>query len=90
MILNDLPPDLRPLVQVIDTWFEARRLGLVFEAKVGNGKLLVCSMDISNDLENRPVASQLRYSLLSYMSSDQFEPDVAVDIDDIHRLLRRK
>ena len=47
MVLDDLPPELRPIVQPIDTWFEARRLGLVFEARVAGGKLLVCSMDLT-------------------------------------------
>jgi hypothetical protein len=89
MVLDGMPPDLRPLVQVIDTWFEARRLGLVFEANVGGGKLLMCSADISHDLERRPVARQLRHSLLRYMDSDKFAPPIAVSVDDIRRLLRQ-
>jgi hypothetical protein len=88
MILDDLPPDLRPLVQVIDTWFEARRLGLVFEAAVGGGKLLVCSMDIAHNLDNRPVARQMRYTLLSYMASDTFDPEIPVDVGEIRGLFR--
>ncbi len=46
MILDDFPPDLRPIVQVIDDWNTNRKLGLIFEAKVGRGKLLVCSIDL--------------------------------------------
>jgi len=42
MILDDMPAGLEPIVQVVDDWFTNRRLGLVFEAKVGKGKLLVC------------------------------------------------
>src|SRR5262249_8597176 len=45
MVLDHLPGALRPLVQPIDTWFENRRLGLLFEANVGGGRLVVCSMD---------------------------------------------
>jgi hypothetical protein len=47
MILDDLPRDLRPLVQVIDDWFTARKLGLAFEARVNGGSLLVTSVDLS-------------------------------------------
>jgi len=76
MILDDLPPELRPLVQPIDTWFEARRLGLLFEAKVAGGKLMVCSMDLSSDLETRIVTRQMRRSVLDYMAGAAFNPEV--------------
>ena len=35
MILDDLPKELRPTVQVIDDWVTSRKLGLVFEAQDG-------------------------------------------------------
>jgi hypothetical protein len=54
MVLDGMPATLRPLVQPIDTWFEARRLGLLFEAKVDGGKLMVCSMVIQSDLNEKP------------------------------------
>jgi hypothetical protein len=88
MMLDGLPPNLRPLVQPIDTWFENRRLGLLFEARVGGGKLLVCSIDLRSDLENRLVARQLRHSLLRYMAGERFSPRDALDPADIQGLLR--
>lgn len=86
-ILNDFPTDLRPIVQVIDDWVTNRRLGLVFEAKVAAGKLLFCSIDLRNDLESRPVARQLRYSLLKYMASPAFDPQGSVEAARIRGLL---
>ncbi len=82
MQLDDLPADLRPLVQVLDTWFEARRLGLVFEARVEGGSLLVCSIDLDRDAAN-PVAAQLKHSLLSYMAGESFKPSVSVAWDSL-------
>lgn len=79
MELEAMPPELRPIVQPIDTWFRNKRLGLLFEAKVGRGGLVVCSMDLSSNLEERPVARQMRYSLLEYMAGDAFAPEVAVE-----------
>ncbi|MVN20815.1 exo-beta-1,4-galactosidase [Mucilaginibacter arboris] len=81
MHLEDFPPGFRPLVQPIDTWFLNRRLGLIMEAKVGNGKLLVSSADLTSDPENRPAARQLYYSLQKYMASDQFNPKTSVDFN---------
>jgi hypothetical protein len=79
MVLDGFPPALRPLVQPIDTWFEARRLGLLFEARVGAGRLMICSMNLRDDLDRRLVARQMWASLLAYMGSDAFAPAVAIE-----------
>jgi hypothetical protein len=83
MVLNDAPANLRPLIQPIDDWFKARRLALMFEAKVNGGKLMVSSMDLSNNLETRPVARQMRSSILNYMESESFDPEVEISPDQI-------
>ncbi|WP_206684030.1 exo-beta-1,4-galactosidase [Pontibacter beigongshangensis] len=80
MHLEDFPKDFRPLVQPIDTWFMNRKLGLIFEAQVGQGKLMVSSTDLGGDMKDRPVARQLYHSLLQYMASEQFQPKDALDI----------
>ncbi|MGC8744724.1 MAG: discoidin domain-containing protein [Verrucomicrobiia bacterium] len=86
MILNNMPPDLRPLIYVIDDWFTNRRLGLAFEARVLNGSLFVCSVDIENDLENNPVARQLRHCVINYINSPSFKPKIKVDPEKIKAL----
>ena len=86
MILDGLPRELRPTVQVIDDWFTNRRLGLVLEARVGKGRLLVTSIDLENGLEENPVARQMRRSLLRYAASDRFAPQVEVTAEAIRAL----
>jgi len=88
MVLDGLPPEVHPIVQVIDTWFEARRLGLVLEAKVGQGRILVCSIDLVSDLEQRPVARQMKRSLLEYMQGEKFAPQIEVQPDALLALSR--
>ena len=88
MILDGLPPELRPTLQVVDDWFTNRRLGLVFEARVGKGRLLVTSIDLERDLEENPVARQMRHSLLRYVASDRFAPKVEVSPDAIRALMQ--
>jgi hypothetical protein len=87
MILDGFPADLRPTVQVIDDWFTNRKLGLVFEAKVGPGRLVVSSIDLLNDLDHNPVARQLRHSLLRYMAGGEFRPKVECTVEQVERLL---
>ena len=86
--MDQLPPELSPIVQVIDDWNTCRKLGLAFEAQVGGGRLLFCAVDLEKDLDQRPVARQLRHSLLRYMASDQFDPATAVEPAAIRGLLR--
>ncbi len=89
MQMDPLPARLHPIVQVVPDWFEPKRLGLIFEAKVGKGALLLCSIDIRNNLENRPVERQLRASLLNYMHSDKFSPDTEIDIESLNALFHK-
>jgi hypothetical protein len=90
MVLDRLPPGLRALVQPIDTWFENRRLGLLFECRAAGGRLMVVSMDLSTDLDHRLVARQMRRAVLRYMASPAFQPSVDVDLATLRVLATPK
>lgn len=53
---------VEPIVRAVDDWYRARGLSLAFEclvpfdADTPPGRLLVCSIDLHEDLENRPAA----------------------------------
>lgn len=79
MQFTDFPKDFQPLVQSIDTWFVSRKIGMLFEANVGKGKLVMTSMDITNNLDKRVVAKQMRESIISYMRSDKFSPKWTIE-----------
>ena len=79
--------ELIPVVQIIDDWQTNRKLGYVFEATVGKGKLLACSFDISTMLDTRAVARQMRASLLSYLGSGKFEPKRSISSADLEELV---
>ena len=90
MNLELFPPEFKPLIQPIDTWFLNRRLAVLFEAQVGKGKLMVCSADLQSNLNERPAARQLLYSLTKYMLSDKFNPKYKVDYATIAELFEKK
>jgi hypothetical protein len=87
MIVTGLPAKLKPLIQPIDTWFENRKLALAFESKTNGGKLMVCSIDLKNTIDERPVSKQLLISILKYMNSEAFNPQTDVEIAGIKRLI---
>jgi hypothetical protein len=89
MILDDFPGKLDPIVQVIDDWNRNRKLGLIFEGAIGEGKLLVCGIDLRTDLDKRPVARQMLRSLLNYMDSPAFKPKVRLQVEAVDGLLKK-
>ena len=76
--LDHLPKNLRPIVSAIDDWNRNYKLGLIFEARVATGKLLVCAADLNGNTS--PVAQQLRRSLLDYMVGAKFAPKTEISV----------
>jgi len=81
--LDAVAKGLRPIVRVIDDWVTARSLGLVFECKAGNGKLIVSGIDLITDQNMRPEARQLLFSLKNYMGKTEFSPVQNIDIQKL-------
>ena len=75
MNLDRMPAGLTPIVSAIDDWNRNWKLGLIFEVKVDQGRLLVSTFELEDP---HPVAAQLRRSLLDYAGSDLFDPRVEV------------
>lgn len=86
ILLDSVGKNLQPIVRVIDDWFKARPLGLIFECKTGPGKLIVAGIDLLTDNENRPEAKQMLQSLGLYMMSNKFNPSYPVSIEKIKNL----
>lgn len=82
--LDHLPKNLQPIVSAIDDWNRNYKLALIFEARVGSGKLLVCSADLNGN--SGPVAQQLCRSLLDYMAGDKFQPKTKISAADFQSL----
>ncbi len=86
--ISSFPKELAPIVRVIDDWFTNRPLVLIFEAKAGNGKIIVSGIDLTSDLSARPEAQQLLYSLRKYMTSPDFDPQVEIGWQQLAELLK--
>jgi hypothetical protein len=84
--LSSLPSGLKPVVRIIDDWFTNRPLGLIFEGKVGQGKLLVCGVDLQTDMAARPEGRQLLYSLQQYMTGEHFNPKTEIEPEKLNAL----
>lgn len=86
--MTDFPAGYRPVVHLIDDWFTNRKLGILFETKVGRGKMMVSGVDFEKDMTDRPASSQLKHSIEKYMASDRFMPSEEIEIELIKALVK--
>ncbi|MBQ6824665.1 MAG: hypothetical protein IJP27_08415 [Clostridia bacterium] len=73
VILEGVPYD--PIIEIANTYKNARPEALLFEYGVGNGRLLVCSLNLK---ETDPAACWLKERLLTYAESEDFCPDTVL------------
>lgn len=78
-------PEINPIAQPISDFHINDKLGSIFECKVGNGKLMVCGYNITNN--DNPVSSQLKYSLLTYMNQPNFNPSHELGVQKLDSML---
>ena len=63
---------------------------MLIEANVLGGKLMMTTIDLQRDLDHRPVARQLRHSILQYMLSDKFQPAITIAPEVITHLYEKE
>ena len=86
----ELPADYQSPIQPIDTWHVSRKLGMLIEAKVGKGRLLMTTMDVTTGLDRRHVARQMRQALFRYMNSADFQPTLELSPATIEHFFTRQ
>ena len=82
-VLNELPREAEPLVEIIDQPLRALRMGALIEAAIGKGVVVATTLDLDSSLSGR----QLKRSLLDYLSSDRCNPALQLTAEQATRLL---
>ena len=86
LVLDETNKDYLPVVQIIDNLERNHKLGLIFEFKIGKGKLLVCMSQL--DKLKQPEALHLYQSILNYMDSEAFNPQTEVSLNELEKLFK--
>jgi hypothetical protein len=79
----------RPLVQIIDAYDRCLKEGILFEARVGKGRLLMAAIDFERNIAQRPAARQLLYSLKNYAASPAFRPVSTLTADRLKGIFKK-
>lgn len=86
VVLDGAPRELTPLVEVIPDFNACRRMSPLWEAKVGAGRLLVCTLNLSAP-ESSPARRQFLAALRRYIAGDSFRPETALTPEELDALL---
>jgi hypothetical protein len=86
IILDELSQALSPIVQTIDNFERNHKLGLLFECRVGAGRLLVCPLN-TEAVIGTPEGKQFLHSLIEYVRSEDFDPQVELAPSELQAIL---
>jgi len=83
-ILDSASVEYSPIIEIATSYKNAHKEALLFEYKVGVGKLLVCGLNFT---EGDPVAEWLRSEIRKYAGSEEFEPKTSVTQSELLEIL---
>ncbi len=79
--LNDIPHE--PVIDIATSYKNARKEAMLFEYRVGNGRLIVCTFNMKED---DPASVWLKNRIISYALSGEFSPRQALTIDQLEKM----
>lgn len=86
VILDDVTDKgYKPIVQMIDNFERNHKLGILFEGKAGNGKLLVCTSRLS-EIADYPEVRSFAQSIIEYGVSGLFNPEDELSLDKLEKV----
>ena len=85
VILDGLPLAHEPIIDIASSYKNAHREAMLFEYRVGRGKLLVCTLRLT---DSDPAARWLKRRILEYAMSERFSPEQALTLEQFAMLCR--
>lgn len=86
--MDALPGNLLPVVAGIDNWNRAKRLGYLFEARVGRGRFIMTTLKLLEEYPRRPEGVHLFDALLRYVHTPAFAPTAELTLAHLWSLPR--
>ena len=82
-----LPEGRKAIVTGLDCYARMRSLGMLMEARVGKGSLMLSGMGLCEGMEY-PEVRALAQSILDYMNAPAFAPDQEVTPEELKAIVR--
>lgn len=74
--ISSLPEEFNLLIEPVPNFFDNTPRSPLFEAKIGNADILFCGFNF--DIDKKAVCA-LKYSIMKYVNSDEFNPSQRLD-----------
>lgn len=87
VILDGAPGVHNPIIDIAASYKNAKKEALLFEYRIGDGRLLVCGLKLA---ENDPAASWLKSRIIAYVNSDDFAPSACLTASELSRICASK
>lgn len=84
VVFDDLPVPFQPIIEVVNSYKQIIRQAALFEWQVGQGRLVVCTLNLDS---KNPAAAYLRALLLGYASGADLAPAPAIEPAALAKLL---
>ena len=88
LIIDRLPKDFEPIIEVIDNVERNFRLSLLLECNVGKGKLIILSAD-KDKISQYPEGEWLLQSIKEYLSSKDCRPALTLNSEQVVNLVTK-
>ncbi len=84
IILNSDEVLFNPIIEVATAYKNAHKEAFLFEYAVGDGKLIVCSLNLEN---GNPLSLWLKREIENYAAGDSFKPEISVTENQLLEIL---
>lgn len=84
---NDLDVRFDPIIEVASSYKRIRKQALLFEWRVGKGRLLVCGLNLG---DADPAGAYFRRILLEYATGDGFKPQTRIGLKTLAKMAKLK
>ena len=87
VVFNDIDIPFAPTIEIVSTFKLIYKQSTLFEFAVGDGKLLVCTLNLE---KNDPAAMYLLETIVNYAQDDDFRPSTNIDMNCFKRVINTK
>mgnify|MGYP000995717103 FL=1 len=84
----DSVADFRPISMFVPNFFNNHKCSNLFEAKVLQGKVLVCSLNFDSEKCKKIEVRYLKQAMMEYFTSADFEPNQRLEVEELQGFFR--
>lgn len=84
----DSVSDFQPITMFVPNFYNNHKFSNIFEAKVLNGKVFVCCIDIETAKPKEIEVDYLEWAIMEYVASTDFEPNQRLEVEELQGLIQ--